>query len=110
MLYDTNKIESIKYQSYLKWFDEFIQDLPEIHYIYIKTDYNTAYDRILKRARSGENIPIEYIKKCNDYHDNWLLSTSTSTSKSTSNVTIIDGNGSPENTLTLTSNFIKNYI
>ena len=90
MLYDTNKIESVNYQIYLKWFDEFIKDLPEITYMYIKTDYNIAYDRILKRARPGENIPIEYIKMCNDYHDNWLLGND--------NVSVINGNLSKENT------------
>ena len=80
MLYDTNKIESVNYQIYLKWFDEFIQDLPNINYIYIKTTPEVAYNRILKRNRPGENISLDYIKMCNDYHDSWLYNESTSLS------------------------------
>jgi deoxyadenosine/deoxycytidine kinase len=80
MLYDTNKIESVNYQIYLKWFDEFIQDLPNISYIYIKTTPEVAYNRILKRNRPGENISLDYIKMCNDYHNSWLYNENTSTS------------------------------
>ena len=36
MLYDSKKIEEINYQIYLKWFHEFIEELPDIKYIYIK--------------------------------------------------------------------------
>ena len=72
MLYDDEKIEEIEYQIYLKWFDEFIRDIPNISYVYLKTDAAVAKMRVDKRARAGENIPLEYLEKCCTYHDNWL--------------------------------------
>ena len=53
------------------WFDEFITDFNQFNYIYIKTDYKLQ-TRVKKRARKGEEIPIEYLKKCQTYHDTWL--------------------------------------
>ena len=72
MLYDEKKINEIEYQIYNKWFDEFISDFPPIEYIYLKTTPNVAYERIIKRDRTGEDIPLEYLIKCHDYHEQWL--------------------------------------
>lgn len=72
MLYDDGKIREIDYQIYNMWFDEFITDFNQFNYIYIKTDYNVANIRVKKRARKGEEIPIEYLKKCHEYHEQWL--------------------------------------
>jgi deoxyguanosine kinase len=73
MLYDDGKINEIEFKIYNKWFDEFIEDFPEIEYIYLKTDPQIAFDRIIKRGRLGENIPIEYLTRCHEYHENWLV-------------------------------------
>ena len=83
MLYDSGKIESVEYQIYLKWFEEFIKEIPVMTYIYIKTDPKVALDRVLKRSRPGETIDLEYLTMCNNYHDMWL---------NTRNCFIIDGN------------------
>ncbi len=72
MLYDDNKIEEINYQIYLRWFDEFINDFPQISYIYISTIPEIAHQRVLKRNRKGETISLDYLKMCSLYHDNWL--------------------------------------
>ena len=72
MLYDDGKMSEIEYTIYNKWFDEFINDLPEVEYIYLKTDPEIAFNRIIKRGRIGENIPLEYLTKCHEYHENWL--------------------------------------
>jgi deoxyadenosine/deoxycytidine kinase len=29
-------------------------------------------DRIAKRGREGETIPLEYVQKCHDYHEEWI--------------------------------------
>ena len=81
MLYDDKKIEDVEYSIYLNWFNEFIQDIPPISYIYLKTDPLVANRRVLIRARNGENIPIEYLKSCSDYHDNWLNTIETTETK-----------------------------
>lgn len=72
MLYDSGKIEEINYQIYLKWFDEFLDDIQDIKVIYIKTTPEVAYNRVLKRNRQGESIPLEYLAQCNDYHNKWI--------------------------------------
>ena len=72
MLYDDKKIEEIEFVIYKKWFDEFIDELPKINYIYIKTDPDIAHQRVLKRSRQGETIPLEYLEKCHAYHEKWL--------------------------------------
>ena len=73
MLYDDKKIKEIDYAIYLKWFDEFIKETPITGIIYIKTTPETALERVIKRNRKGETIPLEYLRLCNTYHDNWLL-------------------------------------
>ena len=59
MLYDDGKIREIDYQIYNMWFDEFITDFNQFNYIYIKTDYSVADERVKKRARKGEEIPVD---------------------------------------------------
>ena len=73
MLYDDKKIREIDYAIYLKWFDEFKKETPISGIMYIKTTPETASERVIKRNRKGETIPLEYLRLCNTYHDNWLL-------------------------------------
>ena len=72
MLYDEEKIEDINYKIYLKWFDEFIKDIPITGHVYIQTSPKTCYKRINKRNRDGEVIPLEYLENCHKYHEEWL--------------------------------------
>ena len=72
MLYDDDKILETDYQIYLRWFDEFIEDVPIYAFIYLHTTPETSFSRVQKRAREGEVIPIEYLDRCNKYHDMWL--------------------------------------
>ena len=72
MLYEDKKINEIEYQIYLKWFDEFINDLPQMSLIYMKTNPQTAYERVIKRARVGEQIDLSYLENCHAYHESWL--------------------------------------
>ena len=75
MLYDDGKIDEIEYKIYNKWFDEFISEFHKIEYIYIQTSPEVSDNRIKERARKGENIPIEYLEKCHQYHEKWLDNT-----------------------------------
>ena len=73
MLYDEGKIDEYGYQIYNKWFEYFQSFLTNFHFVYLKTDYNICFERVNKRNRNGEeNITLEYLKKNNSYHDNWL--------------------------------------
>ena len=86
MLYDDGLIENIGYQIYNKWFDEFnnFNTIDYVH-VYLKTDPLVSKKRVDKRARVEETIPIEYLTKCHEYHDKWLLTTN-------QKVIIIDSN------------------
>jgi len=72
MLYDDNKIEEIEYNIYLKWFDEFVKDIPISGIIYVKTNPEICEKRVIKRNRKGETIPLSYLQNCHRYHENWL--------------------------------------
>jgi len=70
MLYDDHKMEEIEYQIYNKWFYSFIDLAPLHKLIYLKTDPEISFKRIIKRNRDGENgIPFDYIKNCHLYHN-----------------------------------------
>lgn len=72
MLYDSGKIKEVEYQIYLKWFDEFSSYLHVDGTIYIYTTPQKCSERVQKRNRTGESIPIEYLESCHRYHDAWL--------------------------------------
>jgi deoxyadenosine/deoxycytidine kinase len=73
MLYEDNLISSIEWETYNYWFNTF-KDISEVNkIIYIKTSPSKCLERINKRKRSEESsIEIEYLEKCNKYHDDWL--------------------------------------
>ena len=72
MLYDSGDIAHDEYTIYNMWFDEFIRDLPVSGLIYIRADPEKCLERINKRGREGETIPLEYVQKCHDYHEDWI--------------------------------------
>ena len=74
MLFDSGLIEDVNYQIYLKWFDTFIEDYQIEGVIYVKTDPQICFDRIIRRSRTGEStIPLDYLTNCDKYHDNMVL-------------------------------------
>ena len=76
MLFDSGKIRDIEYSIYLKWFDEYIEDYPISHIIYLKTNPEICGERIKKRLRDGEdNVELNYLINCHEYHDTWLENT-----------------------------------
>lgn len=75
MLYDDKLINEIDYQIYNKWFDHFIEDIPISSIIYLQCSPEISNKRVLKRARKGETIPLPYLIKCHQYHEEWLDST-----------------------------------
>ena len=73
MLYDSGKIEYVNYQIYLNWFNTFAEEFPVNKVIYVNANPEICHQRIATRHRDGEdNIPIDYLKSCNEYHDNML--------------------------------------
>ena len=72
MLYDEGKIEDVDYQIYLKWFDEFIEEIPVTGLIYVTTTPEKSKERVDLRARAGESIPLSYLQRCHNYHESWI--------------------------------------
>ena len=72
MLHDDKQMTDIEHTIYMKWFDEFSQDVKLDGMIYVQTTPETAHERVQKRGRKGEDIPIEYLRKCHEYHDSWF--------------------------------------
>ena len=81
MLYDDKLIREIDYQIYNKWFDHFIEDIPITGTIYLQCTPEISNQRVLKRARKGEMIPLPYLIKCHQYHEEWLDITKADSSK-----------------------------
>lgn len=78
MLFDDEKIEDIEYAIYQKWFQDFIQELPPISFIYLQNDPIISAKRVEKRGRQGENtIPLAYLENCHKYHEEWLFKNNT---------------------------------
>ena len=92
MLYDKGDMTDIEYTIYNTWFSSFIDDIEPSGIIYIKTNPEKSYERIVKRNRTGEQIPLEYLQNCHDYHENWLNNTATSLIKYDGNVEMDDNN------------------
>jgi deoxyadenosine/deoxycytidine kinase len=72
MLKDEGKISDIEFAVYTKWFDSFQTEIPPCHIVYLHTTPEIAFERVLRRAREGEDIPIDYLAKCHSYHERWL--------------------------------------
>lgn len=74
MLKDDGIVDKINYNIYVRWFDEFKEEIPVTGNIYINTDVKKTISRIEKRGRKGEsNITEEYLSKLKKYHDDWLF-------------------------------------
>lgn len=73
MLHDQGSIEDVCYQIYLNWFDEFAGDFPINNIIYVNTNPDNCHKRVHHRAREGEEIiPLDYLIKCHDYHNDFM--------------------------------------
>ena len=73
MLYDDGKIDDVNYQIYKHFYEEFSYKYGLDAVVYIDSDAEVCHRRIMKRSRDGEDqIPLDYLQKCKEYHDNWL--------------------------------------
>ena len=72
MLYDDGLIDHDEFQIYLKWFDEFLDDIKLTGIIYVRAEPDVCDKRVKIRSREGENISLDYLKKCHNYHEKWL--------------------------------------
>ncbi len=73
MLYEDGFLSSIEWETYNYWFNTFKETSKVDLIIYIKTSPEKCLERINKRNRIEENnIKLEYLVKCDKYHNDWL--------------------------------------
>jgi len=74
MLYDDNLIGKTDYHQYM----EIVRNTPRKALdmvVYLRKPVDVCFHQINHRSRKGENnIAIEYLEKCETYHDDWLFS------------------------------------
>ena len=88
MLFDKGLMNELEYKIYLDLFQHFNEYMYEPIYVYMNTSPDICYQRIKKRNRQGEqNIPLEYLQDCGQYHENWL------SDKQIQHKLVINGNG-----------------
>lgn len=79
-LTDMGKMSRLEWNMYNDWWNWLSKECFDkiSHprgFIYLRTEPETAYQRMLKRERSEEKcVPIDYLKINVQYHDDWLLS------------------------------------
>jgi len=72
MLYDENLMEDVNYKIYNKWFDCFISEVPLKGVVYLDVHPRLCQERVKKRKRNGEDIPMSYLENCKKYHDVYI--------------------------------------
>ena len=74
MLHRDGLIEDVMYQIYERFFGEYAEEFKLDAAVYIDADAEVCFQRVAKRSRDGENnISLDYLQKCREYHTQWLL-------------------------------------
>jgi deoxyadenosine/deoxycytidine kinase len=72
MLHEQGQMLDEEFTIYKTWFHAFQQEIPVNSIVYIRCSPSTAFTRCKKRARVGEEIPLEYLAQCHEKHENWM--------------------------------------
>lgn len=74
--YEAGTMSNVEWQIYKEWFDWLIDNHVQTPsgFIYLKTDPEVCYQRLLKRNRSEESgVPLSYLKSLHKRHEDWLV-------------------------------------
>lgn len=78
MLHDDGYIDPISYQVYEMLYKNTVHEFSVDFIVYLDALPEVCHRRIELRSRQGENnITREYLEKCKQYYDRWLLSETT---------------------------------
>jgi len=73
MLFEEEVMEEVEFQIYFKMATDALKEYGVDGMIWLDTDYEECFRRVGKRSREGEGkIGIDYLRKCNEYHVEWL--------------------------------------
>lgn len=74
MLSDDGMIDEVMYRVYMMLYDNTSHSFPIDTVVYLDADAEICLGRVGKRAREGESkISVEYLQKCQQYYDNWMM-------------------------------------
>ena len=76
MLHEQGNLLEEEFAIYKQWFDYFQKDVPISAIVYIQCDPTVSHARCKSRARVGEDIPLDYLVKCHQKHEDWIHSES----------------------------------
>ena len=72
-LFENNQMESCEYDIYKRLSDDILREYSVDGIVWINTPPDECKNRIIKRARVGEeDIPLSYLQKCHENHIEWL--------------------------------------
>lgn len=81
MLHDDGTMDDVMYQIYERFFGEYENVYKVNAVIYVDADAPICHERITQRSREGESkIAIDYLEKCRQYHETWLMSSNATSS------------------------------
>ncbi|XP_059489360.1 thymidine kinase 2, mitochondrial-like [Neocloeon triangulifer] len=76
MAYKEGLLSGVEYAIFDKWYS-WISNNTDIGLdliVYLRTNPNTVYQRLLQRSRKEElSVSLEYLQRVHEAHDNWLL-------------------------------------
>ena len=74
--YEQGQMSALEWKLYQEWFCWLVDGyLPKPSgFIYLRTDPEICYERLIKRNRSEESaVPLSYLKELHNKHENWLI-------------------------------------
>jgi deoxyadenosine/deoxycytidine kinase len=105
MLYESGNISEIEWKTYSYWFDTFKDKTKLDLILYVNTDPEECYNRIIKRSRPEEvdKISKEYLTNCHNKHLEWFTETD-------AKIININGHETIENVMNNVKNIINDIL
>jgi deoxyadenosine/deoxycytidine kinase len=72
MLHEQGTLLDEEYAIYTNWFNAFSKESEISAIVYVYCHPEVSYERCKKRQRTGENIPLEYLTRCHEKHEQWI--------------------------------------
>lgn len=74
--YEQGKMSALEWNMYTQWFSWLVDNYvtKPAGFIYLQTDPQVCYQRLIKRNRHEESmVSIDYLKQLHDKHESWLI-------------------------------------
>jgi deoxyadenosine/deoxycytidine kinase len=74
--YEMGVLSALEWKLYLEWFTWLVDSytVKPAGFIYLQTDPEVCYQRVLKRSRSAEkSVSLDYLKMLHQKHEEWLI-------------------------------------